>query len=299
MLREEVERPGQRERGRLRAGPQILLHLIDHLLAIEFGEARIGLGRLEHLQQRLVAMVDDVGADHGLGDLAPNLHGLRRILVGDLRELAVHLLQANGFVVHHVGVGLDLAEDEMRVERHLAIEQRLAHHLGGERPGLLDHLDGLAGRGELRPARHLRVDRRHQIGEVLLEHPRMERALLRRADLLPERAVDGDHALAEDGTQPVEIFDVVVGIVDEHALRVRRLRKNHDAVILEVDGDHAAIFLAEPGENLHGVLLGQERGQLEPDALLFAEPVRWRIGDCHISHLRLCPLSLPSIVGAE
>ncbi len=243
-------------------------------------------------------MLEHARPDHRLGHGAPHLHRLGRVLLGDLLKLAAHILQPDGFVVHHVGVGLDLAEDEMRVEGHLAIEQRLAHHLGGERPGLLHHLDGLAGRGELRPARHLGADRIHQIGEVLLEHVRMEGGLLRAAHLLPQRAVDGDHALAEDGPEPVEIFDVVVGIVDEHALRMRRLGEQHDAVVLEVDGNHAAIFFAERHENLHRVLLAQERGQLEPDALLFAQAMGGSIGSRHIRHLRLPPFSMVNMGGS-
>ena len=243
-------------------------------------------------------MLEHAGADHGLGDRAPHLHGLGGVVLGDLLKLAAHVLEAERLVVHHVGIGLDLAEHEMRVERHLAVEQRLAHHLGGERPGLLHHLDGLAGRGELRPARHLRVDGRHQIGEIVLEHMRMESGLLRRADLLPQRAVDGDHALAEDGPQPVEIFGVVVGVGHQHALGMRRLGQQHDALVLQVDGDHAAIFVAERHENLHGVLLVQQRRELEPDALLFAEPMRWRIGDCHIRHfICLFPCSLLLVAG--
>ena len=122
---------------------------------IEFGEIRIGLGGLEHGVERLLAMIDDVGADHRVRDLPPHLHGLGGILIGHLLDLATHLLQTDGFVIHHVGVGLDLTENEMRIERHLAIEQSLADHFGGERPGFFDHFDGLAGRGEFFPTRHL------------------------------------------------------------------------------------------------------------------------------------------------
>src|SRR5262252_3304529 len=111
----------------------------------------------------------------------------------------------------------------MWVEGHLAVEQRLAHHLGSERPSLLYHLDGLACRSEFRPAPHLRVDGRHEIGEIGLEHLRVERRLLRRPDLLPQRAVDGDHAPAEDRAKTIEIFRVVVGVIDEHALGMRGL----------------------------------------------------------------------------
>ena len=99
--------------------------------------------------------------------------------------------------------------------------------------------------------------------------------------------------LAEDRPQPVEIFGVVVGVGHQHALGMRRLGQQHDALVLEADGDHAAIFVAERHENLHGVLLVQQRRELVPDALLFAEPMRWRIGDCHIRHfICLSPCSL-------
>ncbi len=290
MSRQEIERPGERQRRGLGAGPQILLHLIDHLLMIEFGEARIGLGGLDHPEQRLLAVLEDVGADHGVGDRAPHLHGLGRVFLRDLDQIAAHLLQADRLVVHHVGVGLDLAEHEVRIERHLAVEQRLAHHVGGQRPGLLDHLDGLAGLGELLPPRHLGVDGRHQIGEVHLEHIGVKGSLLGAANLLPERTVDGDHALAEDRPEPFEIFRVIVGVGDEHAFGVSRLAQEDHALVLEIDGDHAPIFFAERHENLHRVLLGEKRRELEPDALLFAKPMLWRIGDVHIGHFPPDPI---------
>ena len=236
-------------------------------------------------------MLEHASANHRVGDRAPHLHGLGRAFLGDLLKLTAHVLQADRLVVHHVGIGLDLLEHEMRIERHLAVEQRLAHHVGGERPGLLDHLDGLAGLGEFLPARHLGADGVHQIGEVHLEHVRVERRLLRGADLLPERAVDGDHALAEDRPQPVEIFRVVVGVVDQHALGMRRLAQQDDALVLQIDGDHAPIFVAQRHENLHRVLLVEQRRELEPDALLFAEPVFWRIGDVHIGHFPPDPMN--------
>ena len=76
VLRQQIERPGERQRRGLGAGPQILLHLVDHLLAIELGEVRVGLGLLQHAEQRLLAMLEHAGADHRIGDRAPDLHGL-------------------------------------------------------------------------------------------------------------------------------------------------------------------------------------------------------------------------------
>ena len=67
---------------------------------------------------------------------------------------------------------------------------------------------------------HLGADRGEEVGDVLGEHVGVERRLLRHADLLPEHAVVGDHRLAEDRLQPVEILDVGVGLGDEHVLEV-------------------------------------------------------------------------------
>ena len=236
-------------------------------------------------------MLEHARANHSVGDRAPHLHGLGSAFLGDLLKLAAHVLEADRLVVHHVGVGLHLLEHEMRIERHVAVEQRLAHHVGGERPGFLDHLHGFAGLGEFLPARHLGANGVHQIGEVHLEHVRVERRLLRRPDFLPERAVDGDHALAEDRPEPVEIFGVVVGVRHEHALGMGRLAQEDDPLVLQIDGDDAPIFVAERHENLHRVLLVEQRRELEPDALLFAEPMFWRIGDVHIGHFPPGPMS--------
>ena len=100
----------------------------------------------------------------------------------------------------------------------------------------------------------------------------LEGLLLRLADALPERAVDRDHALAEDRPQPVEILGVVVGVLHQNVLEVVDLAQQHDALILQVDRDHAAILLAQPLQDLHRIVLVEERRELEPNALLFAEP---------------------------
>jgi hypothetical protein len=57
------------------------------------------------------------------------------------------------------------------------------------------------------------------------------------------------------GPQAVEIFRVVVGVINQHALSMRRLGEQHDALVLEVDWYYTAIFVAQRHENLHGVLL--------------------------------------------
>ena len=111
----------------------------------------------------------------------------------------------------------------MRIKRHLAVEQCLAHHLGGKRPGLFHHLDRLARRSDLRPARHLRLDGGHQIGKVDLKHLRVEGSLLWHAELLPQSTIDGDHAAAEDRTQPFQIFGVVIEVRNQHVLGMRGL----------------------------------------------------------------------------
>ena len=151
LLRRLVERPGQRQRRRLGAGPQVLLELVDGLLLVELGDGRIGDGGLDHLEQRALALLARIGGEHLGRHAGPHLHGLGGVLLGDLELLAGHLLEADRLVVHHVGVGLHALEDEVRIERHVAVEQRLADHVGGERPGLLDHLDGLAGLARASP----------------------------------------------------------------------------------------------------------------------------------------------------
>ena len=202
----------------------------------------------------------------------PHVHGLGGVLLGDLELLAGHFLQADRLVVHHVGVGLHALEDEVRIERHLAVEQRLADHVGGERPGLLDHLEGLAGLGQLLPDLHLGADGGEEIGDVLGEHVGVERRLLRHADLLPQRAVVGDHRLAEDRLQAIEILDVVVGLGDQHALEVLGLGQQHDALVRHVDGDHAAIALRHRHQDCQGVVGAlEEGGELEPDGGFFTQ----------------------------
>ena len=182
FLRGLVERPGQRQRRGLGAGPQVLLELVDGLLLVELRDRGIGHRRLDHLEQRALALLPGVGGEHFGRHAGPDVHGLGRVLLGDLELFAGHLLEADRLVVHHVGVGLHALEHEVRVERHVAVEQRLADHVGGERPGLLDHLHSLAGLGELLPQLHLGADGGEEIGDVLGEHVGVERRLLRHAD---------------------------------------------------------------------------------------------------------------------
>ena len=249
-----VERPGQRQRGGLGAGPQVLLELVDGLLLVELRDGRIGNGRLDHLEQRALARLARVGSEHLGRHAGPHFHGLGRVLLAHLELFAGHLLDADRLVVHHVGVGLHALEHEVRIERHVAIEQRLADHVGGQRPGLLHHLDGLAGLGELGPDLHLGADGGQEIGDVLGEHVGVERRLLRHADLLPERPVMRDHRLAEDRLQAVEILDVVVGLGDQHALEMVGLGQQHDALVAHVDGDDAAVALRHLHQHLDRVV---------------------------------------------
>jgi hypothetical protein len=113
----------------------------------------------------------------------------------------------------------------VRIERHVPVEQGFADHVGGQRPGLLDHLDRLAGLGELRPDVHFGADSGQEVGDVLGEHVGVERRLLRHTDLLPQRPIVSDHRLAEDRLQAVEVLDVVVGLGHQHALEMVGLRE--------------------------------------------------------------------------
>src|SRR5262249_55188394 len=70
-----------------------------------------------------------------------------------------------------------------------------------------------------------------------------------------------------------------------------RLAQQDHTLVLQIDGDDAPVFVAQRHENLHRVLLVQQRRELEPDALLFAESVCWRIGDVHIGHFPPDPMN--------
>jgi hypothetical protein len=202
VLGRQIERPGQRQRRGLGAGPKILLQFVHRLLLVELRDLRVGHRRLDHLEQRALARLARVGGHHQGRHAGPRVHRLGGVLLGDLELLARHLLQADRLVVHHVGVGLHALEHKVRVERHLAVEQRLADHVGGQRPGLLHHLEGLAGLGEPRPDLHLGADGGQEIGHVLREHVGVERRLLRHADLLPQRPVVVIIALPKIGFRP-------------------------------------------------------------------------------------------------
>ena len=278
IARRLVQRPGQRQRRRLGAGPQVLLQLVDRLLLVELRHGRIGDGRLDHLEQRALALLARIGGEHGRRHAGPRLHRLGRVFLGDLEDLARLSLQADLLVVHHVGVGLHALEDEVRIEGHVAVEQRLADHVGGERPRLLDHLDGLARLGDVRPDVHLGADGGQEVGDVLGEHVRVERRLLRHADLLPEHAVVGDHRLAEDRLQAVEILDVGVGLRHQHVLEVLGLAQQDDALIGKVNRDDRAIALRHLHDDAQGIVEPalQQGRQLEPDARFIAQALGMR-----------------------
>ncbi len=126
-----------------------------------------------------------------------------------------------------------------------------------------------------RPAHklHLRADRGEEVGDVLGEHVGVERRLLGHANFLPESAVVRDHALAEDRLQAVEVFDVVVGLGDEHVLEVLRFRQKHDPLRSEIDRDNRSVTLRHGHERAHGILgvALEERSEFEPDAAFLAE----------------------------
>ena len=196
-------------------------------------------------------------------------------------------------MVEDVGVGLDALEHEVRVERHFAVEQRLADHVRGERPRLLDHLDAFAALHELGPVVHLCADGGQEVGDVLPEHVRVERRLLRHADLLPERAVVRDHRLAEDRLQPVEVLHVGVHLGDKDVLEVVGVAEKDDALVAEIDGEDRPVALRHGHDRPHRVLRValEQRGQLEPDARFLAELVGVR-GGCRLGllHVGLGPL---------
>jgi hypothetical protein len=160
----------------------------------------------------------------------------------------------------------------VRIERHLAVEQSLADHVGGERPGLLHHLHRLAALSELGPVIHLAADGGQEVGNVLGEHVGVERRLLRHADLLPQRPVVRDHRLAEDRLQPIEIFDVVVRLGDEHALEVLGLGEQHHTLIAHIDRNDPAIALRhlhQDRQRVAGPL--EQRGERKPDGRFLAQ----------------------------
>ena len=128
---------------------------------------------------------------------------------------------------------------------------------------------------------------REEIGDVLGENVGVERRLLRHADLLPQRAVVGDHRLAEDRLQAVEILDVVVGLGDQHALEMLGLGEQHDALVGQVDGNDAAVALRhlhQDGQGIVGHL--EQRRQLEPDGGFLAQLVDVGNGCGHLDGLR-------------
>ena len=190
-------------------------------------------------------------------------------------------------MVHHVGIGLHALENEVRIEGHLPVEQRLADHVGRQRPGLLDHLDGLTALGQLGPGLHLAADGGEEVGNVLGEHVRVERRLLRHANLLPQHPVVGDHGLAEDRLQAIEILDIVVGLGDQHAFEMLRRRQQHHALAGHVDRDDAAVALRHLHQDRQGIVRPlQERGELEPDRGLLPELVDMGLSSSHLVALR-------------
>ena len=199
-----------------------------------------------------------------------------RLLLRHVGERPAHLLQADRAVVGGVRIGFDGAEDGVGIEGDLAVEKRAADHVRGEPPGLLQHLERSATLRELRPLLHLLVERDEEVGDVLGIDVGMEVGLLRLAHLLPQRAVDRDHRVAEDRFQPVEIFHVVVDVVDEDAAGVLDLAQDIDLLGAEIDRNATAVALAQADEDCHRIVGFDEGLDLEPDALLLTQ--RLRIG---------------------
>ena len=231
-----------------------MLKLVDRLCLIEFRYVRIFDGFLDHLQQRALALFARVGADDGWWYAGPDLHSLGGAFFCHLEFFAGRLFEADRLVVHHVGVGLHAFEDDVRIEGHVAIEQRLADHVGCQRPGLFDHFDCFASARQFRPRVHLGLNSREEVGDVFGKHVRMEGRLLRHPDLLPKRSVIGDHRLAEDWLQPVEIFHIAVVLVDQHMLDHLRVRQHDDTLIGHVDGNDRTIAVRHRHQGTHRVL---------------------------------------------
>jgi hypothetical protein len=130
--------------------------------------------------------------------------------------------------------------------------------------------------GELRPQVHLRPDGLEEVRDVLGEHVGVERRLLGHSDLLPQRAIVGDHRLAEDRLQPIEILDVVVGLGDEHVLEMLGLGDEHDALVGHVDRNDGAIALGHLHEHAHRVVADRPRNSgVNLNQMLLSSPKPW------------------------
>ncbi len=231
----------------------------------------------------------------------PRLHGLGGVFLGDLELLARGLLQADRLVVHHVGVGLHALEDEVRVERHVAVEQRLADHVGGERPGLLDHLER-SRRSSRACAQLLHLGADGGVGS---------RGCTRRTCRggTPAAAACGSFChsapswviidLPKIGFRPVEIFDVVVGLGDQHVLEVVRVGAEEDTFGAHVDGDYRPIALGQFQQHRHRVVVvaARERRQLEPNAVVVTELLDLGIDRVHGSYVSRRQTFRPSTAG--
>ncbi len=88
----------------------------------------------------------------------------------------------------------------------------------------------------------------------------------------------GDHRLAEDRLQAVEILDVGVRLGDQHVLEVLGLGQEHDPLVGEIDGDNRTIALGHLHDDVQRIIEAafQQGRQLEPNARFLAEALRMR-----------------------